>query len=55
VILADDLREELEAYAGQPGVKRLRTLLDRDTFVLTQEELERLFLPLVREVGLPSL
>ncbi|HWC08266.1 MAG TPA: DUF559 domain-containing protein, partial [Solirubrobacterales bacterium] len=52
VIRADDLRGELEAYAGQPGVKPLRTLLDNDTFVLTQEELERLFLPLAREVGL---
>ncbi len=36
-----------------PGAKRLAALLDRDTFVLTQEELERLFLPLAREVGLP--
>jgi hypothetical protein len=53
VILADDLREELEAYHSQPGMKPLRTLLDRDTFVLTQEELERHFLPLAREVGLP--
>jgi hypothetical protein len=53
VICAEDLREELDAYAGQPGVRPLRTLLDRDTFVLTDEELERLFLPLVQEVGLP--
>jgi hypothetical protein len=53
VVLADDLREEIDAYAGQPGVKILRTLLDRDTFVLTQEELERLFLPVAPEVGLP--
>jgi len=52
VILADDLRAELEAYAGQSGVKVLRRLLDRDTFVLSDEELERLFLPLAREVGL---
>ena len=52
VILADDLRREIDAFVGTPGAKRLRTLLDRDTFVLTEEELERLFLPLVREVGL---
>ncbi|MDX6622508.1 MAG: hypothetical protein QOE75_440 [Solirubrobacterales bacterium] len=52
VIRADDLRLELEAYAGVPGAKRLCALLDKDTFVLTQEELERLFLPLAREVGL---
>jgi hypothetical protein len=53
VILADDLRTELDAYAGVPGAKRLVALLDRDTFVLTREELERLFLPIAREVGLP--
>lgn len=52
VICADDLREELDLYAGQPGVRALRTLLDRDTFVLSDEELERLFLPLARSVGL---
>ena len=53
VILADDLRDELDSYTGVPGAKRLVALLDRDTFVLTQEELERLFLPIAREVGLP--
>jgi predicted transcriptional regulator of viral defense system len=53
VILADDLRLQLDAYAGVPGAKRLAALLDKDTFVLTQEELERLFLPIAREVGLP--
>jgi putative AbiEi antitoxin of type IV toxin-antitoxin system/uncharacterized protein DUF559 len=53
VIHADHLRLAIEGYAGQPGVRPLRTLLDKDTFVLTQEELERLFLPLAREVGLP--
>ena len=53
VVLADDLRTELDASSGVPGTKRLVALLDRDTFVLTQEELERLFLPIAREVGLP--
>ncbi|MGE0067126.1 MAG: DUF559 domain-containing protein [Solirubrobacterales bacterium] len=52
VIFAEDLRGELDAYAGQPGVRPLRTLLDRDTFVLSDEELERLFLPLTQEAGL---
>jgi very-short-patch-repair endonuclease len=51
VIRADDLRREVEAYAGQPGVKVLRRLLDRDTFVLSDEELERLVLPMALEVG----
>jgi len=53
VVRADDLRESLDAHAGQPGVKALQRLLDRDTFVLSDGELERLFLPLAREVGLP--
>src|ERR1044072_8569393 len=44
VILAGDLRLALDGYVGVPGAKRLRTLLDRDTFALTEEELERLFL-----------
>jgi hypothetical protein len=38
---------------GVAGVRPLRRLLDRDTFVLSREELERLFLPLAREAGLP--
>ena len=46
------LRGGLGARAGVPGVKRLTALLDRDTFVLTVDELERRFLPLAREVGL---
>ena len=54
VVYADDLRLALDSYAGVPGAKRLCALLDRDTFVLTEEELERLFLPLAREVGPPS-
>jgi hypothetical protein len=53
VIDIETLRAELDSRVGQPGVKRLVALLDRDTFVLTDEELERLFLPLTREVGLP--
>ncbi len=53
VIHADDLRLALDDHLGQPGVKPLRFLLDNDTFVLSDEELERLFLPMAREVGLP--
>ncbi len=52
VIDAEALRSELDLRSGQPGVRRLVALLDRDTFVLTEEELERLFLPLAREAGL---
>lgn len=53
VVDAESLRLALEDRAGEPGVKPLRELLDRDTFVLSDEELERLFLPLAREAGLP--
>jgi very-short-patch-repair endonuclease len=47
------LRRALPAYRGQRGVGRLRHVLDRRTFRLTDSELERLFLPLVRQLGLP--
>lgn len=47
------LREALESRLGEPGVARLRHILDRRTFRLTKEELERRFLPLAREAGLP--
>ena len=47
------LRRELDRRPGEPGVRIVRTLLDRRTFRLTREELERRFLPLAREAGLP--
>jgi very-short-patch-repair endonuclease len=47
------LRRELEAHRCEPGVKPLRAMLDRRTFRLTREELERRFLPLAEQVGLP--
>lgn len=47
------LREALDSRQGKPGVGRLRVILDRRTFRLTKEELERRFLPLAREAGLP--
>jgi predicted transcriptional regulator of viral defense system len=54
VIAADELRLALENYAGQPGVKALCALLDRDTFVISDEELERLFLPIAVGSDSPS-
>lgn len=48
------LRSRLEEFAGRPGIRPLRNLLDRRTFVLTDSELERYFLPLARGVGLPK-
>jgi predicted transcriptional regulator of viral defense system len=44
-----ELREALDARVGEPGVARLRRILDR----LTKEELERRFLPLASQAGLP--
>jgi very-short-patch-repair endonuclease len=48
------LREALDTRSGEPGVAKLRFILDRRTFRLTKEELERRFLPLVRRAGLPA-
>ena len=46
------LRSEVEARAGLDGVADLRKVLDRRTFQLTDSELERRFLRLVRRAGL---
>lgn len=47
------LRKALDRRQGEPGVARLRHILDRRTFRLTKGELERRFLPLARKAGLP--
>lgn len=49
----ESLRAALERYAGRPGVAVLREVLDRQTFALTDSELERRFLPIARRAGLP--
>jgi hypothetical protein len=54
VIDPEALREALEDYAGDRGVKPLRTLLDRLTFRLSDTELEVLFRPIAIEAGLPA-
>jgi predicted transcriptional regulator of viral defense system len=48
-----ELRRTLDERAGEPGVACLREILDRRTFRLTKEELERRFLPLASKAGLP--
>ncbi|HEX5714008.1 MAG TPA: DUF559 domain-containing protein [Solirubrobacterales bacterium] len=53
LISPDALRGALDGYAGQPGVKALRALLDRHTFRLSDSELEVLFRPIVARAGLP--
>jgi very-short-patch-repair endonuclease len=54
LITPHDLRIELDAHPSLSGVERLRRMLDRRTFRLTREELERRFLPLARDAGLPT-
>lgn len=54
VIDADSLRRALEDYPGQPGIRLLRHVLDKDTFRLSDDELERLFRPLAAAAGLPA-
>jgi very-short-patch-repair endonuclease len=54
IVRTNDLRKALDDHPGQPGVARLRAIIDRATFRYTRTELERAFLPLVREAGLSS-
>ena len=49
----ETLRLALDDYAGMPGVKRLRTMLDRHTFRLSDSDLEIYFRPLAMAAGLP--
>jgi very-short-patch-repair endonuclease len=50
----ESLRRALDDYAGQPGVRPLRTLLDRQTFRLSDTELEVLFRPIAAQAGLAT-
>ncbi len=52
LVRTDDLRKALDGHPGEPGVARLRTILDRRTFRYTRTELERAFIPLARAAGL---
>ena len=49
----ETLRRELDAHRGQPGVKKLATLLDRHTFRLSDSDLEILFRPLALAAHFP--
>ncbi len=49
----ETLRKALDAYTGMPGVKTLRTMLDRHTFRLSDSDLEILFRPLARAAAFP--
>ena len=47
------LRAALDDYSGRPGVSALRSVLDRQLFRLTDSDLERRFLAIVRRTELP--
>jgi very-short-patch-repair endonuclease len=49
----ETLRRALDGYVGMPGVRALRTMLDRHTFRLSDSDLEVLFRPLALAAGLP--
>jgi very-short-patch-repair endonuclease len=50
----EKIRAALDRLGGRPGVRTLRDALDRRTFTLTDSELERGFLSLIRDAGLPK-
>lgn len=54
VIDADELRKALDDHPGRPGVRPLRRILDKHTFRLSDDELERLFRPVAVAAGLPT-
>jgi hypothetical protein len=48
------LRLALDDHAGEPGVRPLRSVLDRLTFRLSDSDLEIYFRPIAASAGLPS-
>jgi very-short-patch-repair endonuclease len=50
----ESLRKALDEHSGERGVRPLRTLLDRQTFRLSDTELEVLFRPIASKAGLPT-
>jgi len=49
----ETLRRALDGYGGMPGVRTLRTMLDRHTFRLSDSDLEVYFRPLALAGGFP--
>ena len=47
------LRLSLDEHVGEPGVRTLRTMLDRHTFRLSDSDLEIFFRPLARAAAFP--
>ncbi|MBS1846177.1 MAG: DUF559 domain-containing protein [Actinobacteria bacterium] len=52
LVATDDLRRALDQHPGEPGVARLRAIIDRATFRYTRSDLEQAFLPLAKRAGL---
>ena len=52
LIHVEQLRREIEALRGRPGVAALRRVIDRATFRYTDSELERAMRPIFRAAGL---
>lgn len=52
LVRTDDLRRALDDHPGEPGVARLRAIIDRATFRYTRSDLEQAFLPLAERAGL---
>jgi very-short-patch-repair endonuclease len=52
LLKVEALVREIDAARGQPGAPLMRAIVDRDLFVLTDSELERLFVPIARRAGL---
>jgi hypothetical protein len=52
LVSQEDLRSAIEGWR-RPGARRLRNLLDETAGALTTTRLERLFVPLATEAGLP--
>ncbi len=52
LIHVEQLRREVEALRGRPGVASLRRVIDRATFRYSDSELERAMRPIIRKAGL---
>jgi very-short-patch-repair endonuclease len=50
----EELWKTLDTLAPQTGIRPLRKLLDRDTYVCTDTELEQRFVRIARRAGLPK-
>ncbi len=53
LVTPDRVRKALDEMPSRRGVGVLRKLMDRETFTLTDSELERRFLPIAASAGLP--